>query len=62
MTWDRGGGGKLERSEGRRLSVNRVRSRREMVGSPRRFGCQRMIERGEEEEFACKVAKGTEGI
>jgi hypothetical protein len=34
-----------------------------MVGSPRRFGGWRMIERGEEEEFACKVAQeGTKGI
>jgi hypothetical protein len=37
--------------------MNGVRSEREMVGSPRRFGGQRMIERGEEEEFRCKVAK-----
>jgi hypothetical protein len=61
MAWDRGGGGKLERSEGSR-ERNGVRSEREMVGSPRRFGGQGVIERGEEEEFTCKVAKGTEGI
>jgi hypothetical protein len=54
MTWDGGGGGKLERSEESRVR-NVVRSRREMIGSPRRFGGQRVIETGEEEEYRCKV-------
>jgi hypothetical protein len=56
-------GGKLEWSESGRVRKG-ARRERKVIVSPRGngSGSRRMMERGKEEEFACKIAKGTKGI
>jgi hypothetical protein len=51
LEWSKGGGVR-----------NGVRRGRKAIVGPRGSGSRRMMERGKEEEFACKIAKGTEGI